>query len=285
VEAAMSDNVSCGHSRPGDADPAKERLSKIGHTFVVLSGKGGVGKSTIAVNLALGLAGRGLRTGILDTDIHGPSVPKLLGLSGRRLEARGDEIIPLTGPGGLKVVSIGLLVDGSDKAVIWRGPMKAGIIRQFFGAVAWGDLDCLVVDSPPGTGDEPLSVAQILGPDRASAVIVTTPQQVATIDVEKSITFCRQLGLPIAGIVENMSGFVCPHCGKESDVFSSGGGRSLAERFGVPFLGSVPLDPDIVRSGDAERPYVEHSPSTDTARRFDEVIERLAQLRSGNGKP
>jgi Mrp family chromosome partitioning ATPase len=248
----MNDGTSCEQSDAGDERAIRENVARIGHTFVVLSGKGGVGKSTVAVNLALSLAMRGARTGILDTDIHGPSVPKLLGLSGQRLQASDKGVLPLNYLDHLKVVSIGLLIDGDDRAVIWRGPMKANVIRQFFGEVLWGDLDYLVVDSPPGTGDEPLSVAQLLTPDKSSAVIVTTPQQVATIDVEKSITFCRQLGLPISGIVENMSGFVCPHCGKTADVFSKGGGRRLAEKLGIPFLGAIPLDSDVAGSGDAE---------------------------------
>ncbi len=276
----MSDNVSCEHAQPGDEGAIREKLARIGHTFVVLSGKGGVGKSTVAVNLALSLSARGFRTGILDTDIHGPSVPKLLGLSGTRLAVRNNELVPLDVFTGLKVVSMGLLLDGDDTAVIWRGPMKANVIRQFFENVAWGDLDYLVVDSPPGTGDEPLSVAQLLRPDKSSAIIVTTPQQVATIDVEKSITFCRQLGLPVTGIIENMSGFVCPHCGQEADIFSSGGGRRLAERSAVPFLGAIPLDPDIVKSGDEERPYIHFYSKTQTARKFDEIVEHLTLMYS-----
>jgi ATP-binding protein involved in chromosome partitioning len=276
----MSDNVSCEHSQPGDEGAIREKLARIGHTFVVLSGKGGVGKSTVAVNLALSLSARGLRTGILDTDIRGPSVPKLLGLSGKRLGVRNDEMVPFDVFGGLKVVSIGLLLDGDDSAVIWRGPMKANAIRQFFENVAWGDLDYLVVDSPPGTGDEPLSVAQLLRPDKSSAIIVTTPQQVATIDVEKSITFCRQLGLPVSGIIENMSGFVCPHCGQEADIFSSGGGKRLAEKFSVPFLGTIPLDPDIVKSGDEGQPYVHFYAKTKTAQKFDEIVEHLTLMHS-----
>jgi ATP-binding protein involved in chromosome partitioning len=274
----MSDNVSCEHSEQGDEGVISEKLARIGHTFVVLSGKGGVGKSTVAVNLALSLSTRDFRTGVLDTDIHGPSVPKLLGLSGQRLEVKDEEIIPLTLFNRVKVVSIGLLLDGDDKAVIWRGPMKANVIRQFFGNVAWEDLDYLIVDSPPGTGDEPLSVAQLLDKERSSAIIVTTPQQVATIDVEKSIIFCRQLGLPISGIIENMSGFVCTHCGQEADIFSSGGGRRLAERFGVPFLGAIPLDPDIVKSGDTGLPYVKYYSTTKTAQKFDEIVEQLALM-------
>ena len=268
----------CEHSEPGDEGAIKEKLARIGHTFVVLSGKGGVGKSTVAVNVALSLIARTFRTGILDTDIHGPSVPKLLGLSHQKLAVNDKGIIPLDYFNSLKVVSMGLLLDGDDKAVIWRGPMKANVIRQFFGDVAWGDLDYLVVDSPPGTGDEPLSVAQLLPHEKSSAIIVTTPQQVATIDVEKSITFCRQLGLPVSGIIENMSGFVCPHCGQEADIFSSGGGRRLAEKFGIPFLGAIPLDADIVRSGDEEQPYVTYYSTTQTARKFDEIVEHLVLM-------
>ncbi len=268
----------CEHSQPGDEGAIKERLTHIGHTFVVLSGKGGVGKSTVAVNLALSLSALGFRVGILDTDIHGPSVPKLIGLSGERLQVRGEEILPFTAFNDIKVVSMGLLLDTNDSAVIWRGPMKANVIRQFFGNVAWGDLDYLIVDSPPGTGDEPLSVCQLLSADKSSAIIVTTPQEVATIDVEKSITFCRQLSLPISGIIENMSGFVCPHCGQEVDVFSKGGGSRLAQRFDIPFLGAIPLDPDVVKSGDAETPYVTKYKDSKTAGRFAAVVQQLALM-------
>lgn len=252
----------------------QNKLDRIRHTFIVLSGKGGVGKSTVAVNLALSLSLRGMRTGILDVDIHGPSVPKLLGLTGMRVGVSGEEIIPLELYGHIKVVSMGLLISGNEQAVIWRGPLKASVIRQFVQNVAWGELDALVVDCPPGTGDEPLSIAQLVG-KKASAIIVTTPQLVATIDVEKCITFCRQLELPIAGIIENMSGFVCPHCGKEVDIFSSGGGQNLAMAYNIPFLGSIPLDPDIVKSGDAEQPYIYLYSQTKTAQRFDEIVDRI----------
>ncbi|HOV89095.1 MAG TPA: iron-sulfur cluster carrier protein MrpORP [Syntrophorhabdaceae bacterium] len=256
----------------------QNKLDKIRHTYIVLSGKGGVGKSTVAVNLALSLSLRGLRTGILDVDIHGPSVPKLLGLTGMRAGVSDEEIIPIEIYGQIKVVSIGLLISSNEQAVIWRGPLKANVIRQFVQNVAWGELDALVVDCPPGTGDEPLSIAQLVG-KKASAIIVTTPQLVATIDVEKCITFCRQLELPIAGIIENMSGFVCPHCGKEVDIFSSGGGQNLAIAYNVPFLGSIPLDPDIVKSGDAERPYIYFYPQTKTAQRFDEIVEKITSIK------
>ncbi|MBA4418872.1 MAG: chromosome partitioning protein ParA [Syntrophus sp. (in: bacteria)] len=257
-----------------DAKALEARLSKIGHIFIVLSGKGGVGKSTVAVNLALSLSLRGMRTGILDVDIHGPSIPKLLGLSGQQVGAANNEIIPIEVYGNIKVVSMGFLLDGNERAVIWRGPMKAKVIKEFVQHVAWGDLDCLVVDCPPGTGDEPLSVAQLLGA-KSSAIIVTTPQQMSTIDVEKCITFCEQLGLPVAGIIENMSGFVCPDCGKEVDIFSSGGGKKLAEQFDLPFLGKIPLDPDIVKSGEEEKPYMYYYSKTKTAEKFDEIIEQI----------
>lgn len=261
------------NEKPNDEMALQKKLDRIQRIFIVLSGKGGVGKSTVAVNLSLSLSLRGLRTGILDVDIHGPSVPKLLGLIGKRVGVYNEEIMPIEVHANLKVVSMGLLLDGNEQAVIWRGPLKANVIREFVQNVAWGDLDCLVVDCPPGTGDEPLSVAQLLG-GKGSAIIVTTPQQVATIDVEKCITFCRQLNLPIAGIIENMSGFVCPHCGKEVDIFSTGGGVKLAESYGIPFLGTIPLDPDIVKSGDEERPYMYFYSKTKTAERFDEIVDK-----------
>ncbi|MCX5814799.1 MAG: iron-sulfur cluster carrier protein MrpORP [Proteobacteria bacterium] len=263
----------------------KTKLDRIARVFIVLSGKGGVGKSTVAVNLALSLSLRGLRTGILDVDIHGPSVPKLLGLSGIRAGVANEEIVPIEVYGQIKVVSMGLLLGGNEQAVIWRGPMKANIIRQFLQNVAWGDLDALVVDCPPGTGDEPLSIAQFLAA-KGSAIIVTTPQQMATIDVEKCITFCGQLNLPIAGIIENMSGFVCPDCGKEINIFSSGGGERLAKSYGIPFLGSIPLDPDIVKSGDEEQPYMHFYSETKTAKKFDEIVEQIVHFKkSGQTLP
>jgi len=231
----------------------QKKLEQIDNILVVLSGKGGVGKSTAAVNLALGLSLQGLKTGILDVDIHGPSIPKLLGLAGKRMEMGNGELLPLESYANLSVVSMGLFLDNDEHPVIWRGPMKANMIREFIQRVAWGKLDYLVVDCPPGTGDEPLSIAQLLG-RKARAVILTTPQEVSTIDVEQCVTFCSQLNLPIAGIIENMSGFICPHCGKETDIFSRGGGERLAQKYGVPFLGKIPLDPDIVKSGDEGRP-------------------------------
>ena len=252
-----------------------DKLSKIDQVIVVLSGKGGVGKSTVAVNLALSLALRGHKTGLMDVDIHGPSVPKLLHLMNRWPEMKGEEIVPITYESDLlKVMSMGFLLQGTEQAVIWRGPLKYSMIKDFISRVQWGDLDYLVVDCPPGTGDETLSVAQFLK-EKAKAVIVTTPQQVATIDVEKCITFCKQLELPVAGVIENMSGFVCPHCGQSTEIFSKGGGELLADRYGIPFLGSIPLDPAIAQSGDEEKPYIYFYSKSATAKVFEDIIERI----------
>ncbi len=254
----------------------QEKLEKIDNIFIVLSGKGGVGKSTAAANLAISLARRGFKTGILDTDIHGPSVPKLLGIDGHRLGVVENEMSPVESFPNLSVISMALLLENTQQPIIWRGPMKASIIREFVEHVAWGELDYLVVDCPPGTGDEPLSVAQIMG-TKALAIIVTTPQEVATIDVEKCITFCRQLGITIAGIIENMSGYVCAHCGHETDIFSKGGGESLAKRFEVPFLGKIPVEPDIARSGDEGKPYVHFYRESEAAKRFDDIVGKLVK--------
>jgi ATP-binding protein involved in chromosome partitioning len=233
-----------------------EKLGRIKRKYVVLSGKGGVGKSTVSVNLAVCFALSGKNTGLLDIDLHGPSVPKMLGLES--FKSWGDEktLYPAERyEGRLKVMSTQFFLQNTNDAVIWRGPMKHGIISQFIGLTVWGDLDYLVIDSPPGTGDEPLSVVQTVKPD--GAIIVTTPQAVATFDVVKSIDFCRKLDLPVKGIIENMSGFVCPHCGKATDIFSSGGGKKLAADENVPFLGSIPIDPGFVSLSDSGKVYVD----------------------------
>ncbi len=251
----------------------EEALARIGHKIVVLSGKGGVGKSTVAVNLAVSLALSGKRVGLLDVDIHGPSVPKLLKLEGKQLESANGKLIPV-GYQSLKVISIGFLLDEADDAIIWRGPMKAGVIKQFVEDVAWGDLDYLVVDCPPGTGDEPLSVVQTLG-QADGAVVVTTPQELAVADVRKSITFCRQLKLPVIGVVENMSGFTCPHCGEVVDLFKTGGGEAMAKSMNVPFLGRIPLDPKVVNAGDDGTPYVYAYSKTPSAASLERVADSV----------
>lgn len=252
----------------------EERMSRIRCILLVLSGKGGVGKSTVAVNIAAEFAREGKEVGLLDVDIHGPSIPGMLGLTGEQILTHDGAMIPVEFTPNLKVMSIGFLLKGREDAVIWRGPMKYGVIQQFLGNVEWGDLDYLVVDSPPGTGDEPLSVAQMVG-KRASAIIVTTPQRVSIDDVRKSIDFCRKLEMPIAGIVENMSGFVCPHCGGTADIFENGGGKKLAEETGVPFLGNIPLEPGVVRASDAGRPFVVVNQDSAAKQAFHAVIENL----------
>jgi Mrp family chromosome partitioning ATPase/predicted Fe-Mo cluster-binding NifX family protein len=253
-----------------------ERLSHIREKILVLSGKGGVGKSTVAANLAMSLALAGHKVGLLDIDIHGPSIPKLMGLEneacGPTAEVNVIEPVPLGE--NLKVMSIGFLLRSPRDAVVWRGPLKFKVIQQFLADVAWGPLDVLVIDSPPGTGDEPLSVAQLVG-HPASAIVVTTPQDVALADVRRSITFCQQLHLQILGVVENMSGFVCPHCGKTTDLFKSGGGERLAQEMGVPFLGKVPLDPQVVDSGDAGTPLVQRFAESPTALAFANIAKPI----------
>ncbi len=252
------------------------RLCRIKHKIVVLSGKGGVGKSTIAVNLAMALHLAGKKVGLLDVDIHGPSIPTMLGLEGRQIMEENGELQPVD-LNGLKVISLGFFLKDQDEAVIWRGPMKTGVITQFIRDVEWGDLDYLIVDSPPGTGDEPLSVCQTLE-DADGAVIVTTPQKVAAVDVRKSISFCRQLNLPILGVIENMNGFVCPKCGELTAVFQSGGGKMMAEDMAVPFLGSVPIDPQIAEAGDSGVAFLQRYADSLTAGIIQELIKPVLSL-------
>jgi Mrp family chromosome partitioning ATPase len=246
------------------------RLCRIKHKIVVLSGKGGVGKSTVAVNLAMALHLAGNKVGLLDVDIHGPSIPTMLGLEKSQVMESEGELLPVD-LDGLKVISLGFFLKEQDEAVIWRGPMKTGVITQFIRDVAWGDLDYLIVDSPPGTGDEPLSVCQTIeGAD--GAVIVTTPQKVAAVDVRKSISFCRQLNLPVLGVIENMNGFVCPKCGELTAVFQTGGGRLMADDMGVPFLGSVPIDPQIAEAGDSGVAFLQRYKESATAKIFTSLL-------------
>lgn len=263
---------------PSADEKLKESMERIAHKILVLSGKGGVGKSTVAVNLAVALALEGKRVGLLDVDFHGPSIPKLLHLEDRKPEANENGMLPIEMSSGLKVMSLGFLLNRKDDAVIWRGPMKYGAIKQLLTDVNWGDLDYLVIDFPPGTGDEPLSVAQLI-PDADGAVVVTTPQDVATIDVSKSVTFCRQLNIPVLGVVENMSGLICPHCSKLIELFKQGGGEEMAIRMEVPFLGRIPLDPQIVQSSDEGRPFVFHHQDSEAATAFRLIVQPLLALR------
>jgi len=256
----------------------ERRMCRIDHKILVLSGKGGVGKSTVAVNLAAALVLAGKKVGIMDIDIHGPSIPKLLNVNAAPVAGPDGSIQPVEAFDGLKVMSIGFFLPNRDDAVIWRGPMKYNIIRQFLSEVEWGELDYLIADSPPGTGDEPLSIAQLIG-KADGAVIVTTPQELAVDDVRRSINFCHKLELPVLGVVENMSGFVCPHCGKESDIFKRGGGAAMADQMKVRYLGAIPIDPDIVRACDDGVPYIRQFAGSRTAQAFQHVIQPLLDMK------
>ncbi len=264
-----------GCSSTSCSEKTASDLNRINHTIVVMSGKGGVGKSTVAVNLAVALASEGYKTGLLDVDIHGPSIPTMLKLQDQRALSDGKMLIPAE-VGDLKVMSIGLLLDNSNDAVIWRGPMKAGVIGQFLTEVRWGDLDYLIVDSPPGTGDEPLSVCQQIK-GNFSALIVTTPQEVAAADVRKSINFCNQLGVEVVGVLENMSGFICPKCNHETHIFSTGGGERTARDFGTRFLGHIPIDPAIGQACDNGQPFVYSHSKTPVAKAFAQVVDQIRQ--------
>ncbi|MFH1743118.1 MAG: iron-sulfur cluster carrier protein MrpORP [bacterium] len=254
-----------------------QRMARVKHRILVLSGKGGVGKSTVAANIAVGLVRAKKDVGLLDVDIHGPSIPKLLHLDGKSVTVKGDMVLPISVGDHLKVMSIGFLLPNDEVAVIWRGPRKHGLIQQFLADVKWGDLDVLVVDSPPGTGDEPLGVAQMLG-RVDGAVIVTTPQDIAITDVRKCVTFCRQVGIPVLGIVENMSGFVCSKCGERFDIFKKGGGERLAKEIGVPVLGTIPIDPEIVAACDSGEPYLENFSYTEAGRAFDGIAQTILKM-------
>jgi len=252
------------------------RMDKIKHKLAVISGKGGVGKSLVTVNLAMALAmkGRNGRIGILDADIHGPCVPKMLGLKGARLQSGPPGIFPANGPLNMKVVSMGFLLPTDDSPVIWRGPLKMGAIRQLLSEIVWGNLDYLLIDLPPGTGDESLSVLQLL-PEMDGVIIVTIPSEVSQDVVKKAVTFARKMNVPIIGIIENMSGMVCPHCGEEIDVFSVGGGEKVAYDMDVPFLGKIPLDPRISSAMDAGTPFITVQQDSPAARSFDEIVEKI----------
>lgn len=251
------------------------KLQTIDHRLAVMSGKGGVGKTTVAVNLAVTLAREGLQVGLMDVDIHGPNVPKMLGIESRRLEGSQEGgINPIEVFPNFKVISMAFLLQDKDTPVVWRGPLKHSLIQQFVKDVNWGRLDYLIIDLPPGTGDEPLSVAQVINKMDGS-IIVTTPQDVALLDSRKSVTFSRQLQVPVIGIVENMSGLICPHCGKEIDLFKVGGGKKAALELGVPFLGSIPIDPEIVQDSDRGAPFVMSHPDSKAAHAFKEIVNNV----------
>ncbi len=256
-----------------DRQRLQATLCRIHKKIVVLSGKGGVGKSTVAVNLAMALSLAGRRVGLLDVDIHGPSVPIMLGLENKTIKGTEGELLPVE-LGSMKIMSLGFLLQNPDDAIIWRGPMKMGVIKQFLTDVHWGDLDYLIVDAPPGTGDEPLSLCQLIQP-LDGAIIVTTPQKVAAVDVRKSISFCKRLAVPVLGVVENMSGFACPKCGEITQILPSGGGKKIATDMNVPYLGAIPMDPAIAQSGDSGNVFVCHFSETPTGKIMQNIINQI----------
>ena len=254
----------------------KLKMNKIKHKIAVISGKGGVGKSTVTVNLAMAFAlhGHEDKVGVLDADIHGPCVPKMLGLKGEKLISGPGILFPVKGRLGIKVASMDFLLPTDDAPVIWRGPLKMRLIQQFLSDIAWGELDFLLIDLPPGTGDEPLSVMQLL-PEMDGVIIVTMPSEVSEVVVKKAVTFARQIGVPIIGIVENMSGFVCPDCGAKINIFRTGGGKRIAEALSVPYLGSIPIDPKICRDADNGMPFVAESLDSLSAKSFGGIVKKI----------
>lgn len=248
----------------------------IKHRIAVMSGKGGVGKSTVAVNLAAALATTGAQVGVLDADVHGPDVPMMFGLEGQHPESASGYLLPMIGPQSIKVMSMGFLISGRDTPVAWRGPLKHRLFQQFLTDVEWGPLDYLVVDLPPGTGDEPLSIAQLLGKPMWAA-IVTTPQDVALLDSRKAVVFAKTMELSVLGIIENMSGLACPFCGKSIDLFKVGGGEKAARELGVPFLGRIPIDPDVVTGGDLGLPIMLQKPGSTVAKAFEELAVKVGK--------
>ena len=259
----------------------KNNLSRIKNKLLVISGKGGVGKTTVAINLAYGLAIKGYKTGILDVDIHGPNIAKMLGIEDKKLASSEFGIEPAMVLSNLKAISLALVGYDVNQPVIWRGPLKMIAIKQLLSDVNWGELDYLIIDSPPGTGDEPLSVCQLI-PDLNGAIVVTTPQDVAILDSKKSVLFAVQLNVPVLGIIENMSGFTCPHCGKEVDLFGMGGGEKAAEDLKVPFLGRIPLEPMMIKSGDSGKPFIQFNKDKNAAKILDEITEKI--INKGDNK-
>lgn len=252
------------------------RMDKVKHKIAVISGKGGVGKTMVTVNLAIAFAKRGIasRIGILDADIHGPCVPKMLGIKGQMLKAGPPGAFPVVGPLGVKVVSMDFLLPNQESPVIWRGPLKMTAIKQFLSDIVWGELDFLFIDLPPGTGDEPLSVMQLL-PEMDGVVIVTIPSEVSQDVVKKAVTFARMLNVPVIGIIENMSGFVCPNCGAQIDIFKVGGGEKISKDLEVPFLGKIPIDPRICEDSDKGIPFVIENANSPATKAFMTIVEKI----------
>ncbi len=272
---ACAEKGSCKDQSAGtECTRTVDRMARVKHKIIIASGKGGVGKSTVSVNLAKALNLKGYRVGVLDADITGPDIPKLLGIEDERL-TQGEEGIEPASAGGIKAASMALVLADRDSPVVWRGPMKMAAIKQFIQEVNWGDLDFLLIDLPPGTSDEPISVLQLI-PDLAGAIIVTTPQEVSLLDSRKAVNMVKAMKLPVLGIVENMSGLVCPHCGEAVNIFGAGGGQRMAEEMDVQFLGSIPIDPRVCALGDAGISFMEKE--TTASGSFAKIVERLLEM-------
>ena len=254
----------------------RTRMYKVKHKVAVISGKEGVGKTLVTVNLAMAFAvnGKAGRIGVLDADIHGPCVPKMLDLKDRQIQSTSEGLYPVVGPLGIRVVSMGFLLPSDETPVIWRGPLKMSAIRQFLSDIVWGELKFLLIDLPPGTGDEPLSIMQLI-PEMDGVVIVTIPSEVSQVVVKKAVTFSRKLKMPIFGIIENMSGFVCPECGKKINIFKTGGGEKIAQELNTPFLGKIPIDPEICSDSDSGKPFIMNHPDSPSSKAFMEIVQKI----------
>jgi Mrp family chromosome partitioning ATPase len=257
-----------------DDEKIKRNMTNIENKFMVFSGKGGVGKTTVAVNLSYNLMSKGYKVGLLDIDIHGPNVIKMMGLENERLTG-SEKIEPIVVFKNMKVISTASMLENEDSPIIWRGPLKIKLIRKFLEDVNWGKLDFMIIDSPPGTGDEPLSIAQLV-PDLNGGIIVTTPQEVAILDAKKSISFAQQLNIPFIGLIENMSGFICPHCRKRIDIFKTGGGLKIAVEMNIEFLGRIPFDPQVMLSSDDGAVYLKgHKNGTAVSEAYSHVVNKI----------
>lgn len=273
LEKNMAQLEAYRQQQSDDQERLKARMSQIKHKIAVISGKGGVGKSTVTVNLGAALAKQGFKVGVLDADIHGPSIPRLYGLEGQKVKTGPTGAFPVPGPLGMKVMSIDFFLPEQTPA-IWRGPLKMRAIRQFLADIIWGELDYLLIDLPPGTGDEPLSVAQLL-PELDGVIIVTMPSELSSTIVKKAITFANRLNMHVLGVVENMSGFICPHCGEKTEIFQSGGGKKMAQETDVEFLGSIPIDPKVGALADKGSPFVIAYPESEASKEFNSIVAKI----------